>query len=164
MKLIVIFLSSFFVTPVFSMVSSVNCPSEIHVDFSEIKKSEISEEIQKNVFLQMFWEKMIPSERYTETFKILTRSESTLCVYVGNAKVAYLQTNNFEDELMVTYDREQNSYFRLKITSFSPNHIELSKQNLKLLSPILEAGGDSVTQIGEGQIGEAASVKLSVLP
>lgn len=164
MKLIVIFLISLFASPAFSMVSSVNCPSEIHVDFMNIKKSEMTEEIQSNFFLQHFWEKMIPNDRYTETFKILTRSESTLCVYVGNGKVAYLQTNNFEDELMVTYDREQNSYFRLKIASFSPKHIELAKQNLRLLSPILSVGGDSISQIGEGQIGEAASVNLSVLP
>lgn len=149
---------------VYGRVDTSQCPSEIAVEIQSVEKAELNDVIENDLLLKLAWERMQPTELYSETFKLLTRSEATLCVYVGSGKVAYLQTNNFVDELMVTFDQNQTTYFRLPVKSFSPEHIDFVQNDLNLLAAVYIFGGDSITQIGEEKIGQAKSVKAHVKP
>jgi len=160
-KLLIIFVLTFSVNG-WALVQSSQCPEQFTATFKNINKVELNPAIEENFFVKTAWERMQPKKEVTQLFKILTRTESALCVYVGGGKAVYLQTNNFQDELVIPYDQDQTTYFRLNVSSFSPKHLELeSTTALNLFAPILFIDSDGGTyQLGDEKVGIAESVNI----
>lgn len=147
----------------FALVDSKNCPKSFSVTYSNITRSPLTAEIESSWSVKSFWERFQNAEKLERFFVISTRSNTALCVYTSNNFAALLQTNNGVDEIAVPFD--YNVFFRTKVISFSPNHIEISNDNASrdLLAPIFVLNSDSVSIEGEVKIGTAEKVEVNIL-
>ena len=115
----------------FARINTAKCPNQINIQYKNITKLPLTSEISQNAILDKAYKTVIESDAVNTTYHLLTRTNDTLCVYTNEHFVAFLQTNNNIDELMVPYN--EFTFFRTKVISVNNNNIELSKDADSLL-------------------------------
>jgi hypothetical protein len=161
MKLSLALVLSFLSFSAFSYVDSKNCPEEFSITYSGLTREALTPVIDNNQIAYIVWEAVENVKEVTGTFKLSTRTESALCVYVNKNAAAFLQTNDGVDELMVGFN-EVPGYFRTKVSSFSRNHIEVAndRASKSLLAPIFSNNPDSTETLGEVVVATAQAVTI----
>lgn len=146
-----------------AFVVSSQCPAQINVSVESLKPLALNSEIESDPFVKSSWSQLQSEENRVEQFKILTRTESALCVYTSGKNAIFLQTNNFQDELMINFG--QNTYFRINVLKYSPNSLVLaddeSRTALMAAKLQLDSDGGSYV-IGEQAIAKAASLEIDL--
>lgn len=147
-----------------AMIESQRCPEAFSISYYDISKSPLTPTIKNDRLLKKVWDSVKATQKLVQEFRILTRSSSALCAYTSGKAVAFLQTRNGFDELVVPFS--QNLYFRTKVLSFELDYIELAvdDESKKLQTPVFQIDTNGrPTMIGETEVGTAEAVNVQVL-
>jgi hypothetical protein len=164
MKVILILTLALFSFSTFAYVDSSKCPETFSITYYNINRGPLTKEIQADSTLKAGWDGVKAAQKFEQEFHLSTRSDTALCVYINKNGAAFLQTNNFVDELVIPYNN--NLYFRTKVLSFTNEYIELAidEESKDIYAPILQPDSDGgVNAVGEVEVGEAEAVNIQVL-
>lgn len=163
MKFSITLMATLFSFSAFALVESKNCPEQFVISYHKIARADLSPEIEDSWSVKAGWLTVGKELKMKEIYKISTRSNTALCVYINGKTAAFLQTNNGVDELMIPYNH--NVYFRTKLNHFSRNSISIAEDqdSLSLLAPVIMPDSDGgMNVLGEVKVGSAEFAEASL--
>jgi hypothetical protein len=163
MKIILLLNLAFFSFSTFAFIDSGKCPEKFFITYFNINRGPLTKKIVADPILKAGWDSVQEAQKFEQEFQISQRTDSSLCIYVNNNYMAYLQSNEGVDELVIPYNK--GLYFRTKILTFSNDYIELAvdEDSKNILTPIHHVGLDGAIAVGEVDVGEAEAVNIQVL-
>ncbi len=141
----------------FALVNPKFCPERLELSAQKISVVSLNTTIDENPFAKIAWEDLSNTVSIKESFKLVSRTGQSLCIYSNGQSALYLQTNDGQDELV--YSKDQ-MFLRVAIKSLTPYSL-VTETKGSIIAPLLQIDSDGGSNSnGEVKLADVAQVNV----